>query len=211
MIDRVSGTILQRNPTTVVLDVGGIGLTLEVSLATSDALGALATGQPGHASLAPRATLLCHLHIATNEPAVKLFGFATDDERRLFRMLLPIKGVGPSTAQRILSSGRSPADVATAIASGDPKRIRAKGVGPKLAERVALELRDKLGGFGGTAGGVALAGVAPGDRAAEDAYLALRGLELDDAHARELVTKARARLPGASAEELVREGLRSAS
>jgi Holliday junction DNA helicase RuvA len=203
MIDRLTGTILSRGPTDVVIDVHGVGLHLEVSLATSDALSARAIGD--------RATLLCHLHILTNEPAVRLYGFATEEERRLFQMLLPIKGVGPSTALRILSSGGSTAGVVAAIASGDPKRIRAKGVGPKIAERVALELRDKLDGLASaTASGIARP-VRRGDSAADDAYLALRGLEFDDQEARELVEKVRARLPAASAEELVRESLRSAS
>src|SRR5437764_13713486 len=108
MIDRVSGTILSRGPTDVVIDVHGVGLLLEISLATSDTLASRAIGD--------RATLLAHLHILTNEPGVRLYGFATEEERRLFRLLLPIKGVGPSTALRILSSGRSTADGVAQIA-----------------------------------------------------------------------------------------------
>src|SRR5438045_4868767 len=138
MIDRLTGTIVSRGATDVVLDVNGVGYRLEVSLATSDALADRASGA--------RATLLTHLHlVVNNEPSVKLFGFATEDERRLFKLLLPIKGVGPQTALRLLSSARTTEDVARAIASGDPKRIKAKGVGPKIAERVIIELKGKLG------------------------------------------------------------------
>ncbi|HZU99425.1 MAG TPA: Holliday junction branch migration protein RuvA [Planctomycetota bacterium] len=206
MIDRMTGTIVSRGATDVVLDVNGVGYRLEISLATSEALASRPHGT--------KATLLTHLHlVVNNEPSLKLFGFATDEERRLFKLLLPVKGVGPQTALRILSAGRTTEEVARSIASGDPKRIKAKGVGPKIAERVAIELKDKVG---------VLAVAAPtasghhprpavADRASEDAFLALRGLEFDEDDARKLIDRARARLGGsASAEELVREGLRSA-
>src|SRR5271170_7477114 len=138
MIDRLTGTVVARGATDVVLDVNGVGYRLEISLVTADAL---AERPPGS-----RATLLAHLHlVVNNDPGIRLFGFATDEERRLFKLLLPIKGVGPQTALRLLSSGRTTDEVARAIASGDPKRIKAKGVGPKIAERVAIELKDKIG------------------------------------------------------------------
>jgi Holliday junction DNA helicase RuvA len=204
MIDRLTGTVVARGATDLVLDVNGVGYRLEISLVTSEKL----SERPNGAAV----TLLTHLHlVVNNDPGIKLFGFATEDERRLFKLLLPIKGVGPQTALRLLSSGRSTEDVARAIASGDPKRIKAKGIGPKIAERVAIELKDKVG---------VLATAAPtpsghhprpaaADRPAEEAFLAFMGLEFDEADARQLVTRARQTLGAqASAEELVREGLR---
>jgi Holliday junction DNA helicase RuvA len=206
MIDRLTGNVVARGATDVVLDVNGVGYRLEISLATADAL---AERPPGS-----RASLLTHLHlVVNNEPSIKLFGFATEEERRLFKLLLPIKGVGPQTALRLLSSGRTTDDVARAIASGDPKRIKAKGVGPKIAERVVIELKDKVGVLAPavpTASGNHTRPPAAG-RAADEAYLALKGLEFDEEEARKLLARATARLgPQASAEELVREGLRSA-
>ncbi len=206
MIDRMTGTIVSRGATDVVLDVNGVGYRLEISLATSEALASRPHGT--------KATLLTHLHlVVNNEPSLKLFGFASDEERRLFKLLLPVKGVGPQTALRILSAGRTTEEVARSIASGDPKRIKAKGVGPKIAERVAIELKDKVGVLAAAAPTASGHHARPqvADRASEDAFLALRGLEFDEDDARKLVERARNRLGGsASAEELVREGLRSA-
>ena len=207
MIDRLTGTILARGATDVVLDVNGVGYRLEISLGTSEAL--------SERPLGARATLLAHLHlVVNNEPSIRLFGFANEDERRLFKLLLPIKGVGPQTALRLLSSGRTTDEVARAIASGDPKRIKAKGVGPKIAERVAIELKDKVGVLV-TAAVATPSGhhlrPAAAEAATEEAFLALKGLEFDEEDARKLVSRARQKLgPQASAEDLVREGLRSA-
>ena len=208
MIDRVTGLVVARAATSLVVDVNGIGYRLEVSLATSDAIAARPPGKP--------VTLLAYLHLViNNDPGVRLFGFATEEERILFKLLLPIKGVGPQTALRLISSGRTVDEVARAIASGDPKRIKAKGIGPKIAERVAIELKGKLGVI--AAGAPSASGAAPrslpvADRAAEDALLALKGLEFDDEPARQLVERARQVLgAAATADELVREALRSAS
>lgn len=207
MIDRLTGAILARSATDVVLDVNGVGYKLDISLGTSEALSERPIGA--------RATLLTHLHlVVNNEPAIKLFGFATDEERRLFKLLLPVKGVGPQTALRLLSSGRTIDEVARSIASGDPKRIKAKGVGPKIAERVAIELKDKVGVLASAAvatpSGSHLRPSAA-EAATEEAFLALKGLEFDEEDARKLVARARQKLGAdASAEDLVREGLRSA-
>lgn len=206
MIDRLTGTVVARGATDVVLDVNGVGYRLDISLATADYLSERAHGS--------RTTLLTHLHlVVNNEPGIRLFGFATEEERRLFKLLLPVKGVGPQTALRLLSSGRTTDEVARAIASGDPKRIKAKGVGPKIAERVAIELKDKVGILAQpiTTPSGSHQRPAARDHAFEEAFLALKGLEFDDEDARKLVDRARQKLgPQASAEDLVREGLRSA-
>jgi Holliday junction DNA helicase RuvA len=207
MIDRLTGIIVARTATDVILDVNGVGYRLDVSLATSEIL----ADRPPNA----RTTVLTYVHlVVNNDPSIRLFGFAHEDERRLFKLLLPIKGCGPTTALRLLSSARTTEEVARAIASGDPKRIKAKGVGPKIAERVAIELKGKLGGIGAgqpTPSGSHQRPLGE-DRASEDAFLALLGLELVEDDARKLVARARAALgPEASAEELVREGLRGAS
>jgi len=121
-----------------------------------------------------------------------------------------VKGVGPQTALRLLSSGRTTDEVARAIASGDPKRIKAKGVGPKIAERVAIELKDKVGVLAAAVPTPSGSHLRPPSGSSEEAFLALKGLEFEDEDARKLVARAISKLgPKASAEDLVREGLRA--
>lgn len=210
MIDRLTGVVLARGITEIILDVNGVGYRLETSVATTAAVGERPPGS--------RVTLLTHLHLnVNNDPSIRLFGFASEEERRLFKLLLPVKGVGPSTALRLLSSGRSVQEVERAIASGDPKRIKAKGVGPKIAERVAIELKDKVGLPVASAplptASQALARPASAaDRALDEAFIALRSLEFEEDEARKLLQAAsRALGEGATVEALVREGLRAST
>lgn len=132
MIDRVHGQLLQQDPTHVVVDVGGVGLLLHISLQTYEKLG------PGR-----EVTLHTHLHV--REDILALYGFAERAEREAFRILIGISGVGPRVAQAILSSV-SVGTLRDAVAAGDWKRLTAApGVGRKLAERMTVELRGKFG------------------------------------------------------------------
>ncbi|HTY37943.1 MAG TPA: Holliday junction branch migration protein RuvA [Bacteroidota bacterium] len=133
MIASLTGVLKSKSPTEILLDVQGVGYAVTIPLSTFEKLGD--TGQT--------ITLLTHLHI--REDAMQLFGFATDEERRLFKLLISVSGIGPKIAQGILS-GIAVADLRAHIAGGNIGAITAiPGVGRKTAERLVVELRDKIG------------------------------------------------------------------
>src|SRR5690349_733489 len=120
MYEHLRGRVVKKHPTSVVLEVGGVGWFVETSLKTSGAL-----------RLGADATVL--VHHRPSEDAVRLFGFAVEEERDLFRRLLRVAGVGPSHALA-LCSAFAPEQVWGAIASADEKRLSSsKGIGPKIA------------------------------------------------------------------------------
>ena len=132
MIGRISGILVEKNPPHIVVDVGGVGYEIDVSMITFYNLPA--TGE--------RVSL--HTQLIVREDAHLLYGFATDDERAAFRQLLKVSGVGPKVALAVLS-GMSVNDLALAIADQESGRLtRIPGIGKKTAERLLLELRDKL-------------------------------------------------------------------
>ena len=132
MIGRLSGTLIEKQPPQIIVDVQGLGYELDVPMSTFYNL-------PG---LGESITLFTHLVV--REDAHLLYGFGSDDERRAFRQLLKISGVGPKLALSVLS-GLSVADLAQTIAMQETGRLtKIPGVGKKTAERLVLELRDKL-------------------------------------------------------------------
>ena len=203
MIDRVTGTLLAVEPAAVVVDWSGLGLRVEVTSSTAERLGPLGS----------TVTLLTLFAlVGSQEPQPRLYGFQTPEARALFLLLRQVSGIGPSTALRVLGAQGTPADVAAAIAQGDVDAIKVKGVGPKIAKRVITELKDKMGAVlecipaatpSQAVRRSALLG-GSGDRALEDAFLALKGLEFDPQRARELLGQVRVELDGAEADELVR-------
>ena len=133
MIYCLTGKILKKTLDTVVISCGGVGYAAQVPVTTAEALPA--PGQEG--------TLYTVLSVSEND--VSLYGFATEDQRACFRMLTSVSGVGPKAGLSILSI-LTPEKVALAASSGDHKAFTAaNGVGPKLAQRIALELKDKVG------------------------------------------------------------------
>lgn len=132
MIARIAGKLLAKHPPQIIVDVHGIGYEIDVPMSTLYQL-------PGTGS---EVTLLTHLLV--REDAHQLYGFATESERALFRQLLRISGVGARTALSVLS-GMSVADVKQAVSEQDSARFtRVPGIGKKTAERLLLELKDKL-------------------------------------------------------------------
>lgn len=133
MIGRIQGVLLEKHPPQILVDANGVGYDVEVPMSTFYNLPAIGE----------RVTLLTHLVI--REDAHLLFGFATEAERRLFRQLLKIAGVGARTALAVLS-GMSVAELSDAVMSQDTGRLtKVPGIGKKTAERLLLELKDKLG------------------------------------------------------------------
>ena len=144
MIYCLNGKVLKKTLDTVVISCAGVGYLAQVPLSTAEAMPA-----PGK-----EATLYTVMSVSEND--VALYGFATEDQRACFKMLTGVSGVGPKAALSILSV-MSPEKVALAAASGDHKAFTAaNGVGPKLAQRIALELKDKVGK--GLAAGTGFAG-----------------------------------------------------
>ena len=133
MIGRIQGVLLEKNPPQLLIDCAGVGYEVEVPMSTF--YGLPATGQ--------RITLLTHLVV--REDAHLLYGFGTESERRAFRQLLKISGVGARTALAVLS-GMSVAELAETVTLQETGRLtRVPGIGKKTAERLLLELKDKLG------------------------------------------------------------------
>jgi Holliday junction DNA helicase RuvA len=134
VIASVRGEVLVRRPDHVVIETGGVGYRLAVSAETLKAV-------PAHGK---QATL--HAHLVVRDDAMQLYGFASEEERDLFVHLNSVSGVGPKMAIAILSGG-SPRELLKAIALGDHKRFQAApGVGKRTAERVIVELREKVAG-----------------------------------------------------------------
>jgi Holliday junction DNA helicase RuvA len=134
MIAAVRGEVMVRRPDHVVVDANGVGYRLAVSAETLKAVPAAGSETFLHAELVAR------------EDSLALYGFATEDERELFRMLVSVSGVGPKVAIAALSGGSS-RELLRAIAAGDTKRFQAvPGIGKRTAERIVVELRDKVAG-----------------------------------------------------------------
>ena len=132
MIGRISGLLLEKFPPLVLVDVQGVGYEIDVPMSTFYNLPAVGT------------QITLHTHFVVREDVHLLFGFATEGERQAFRQLVKISGVGARTALALLS-GLSVADLQQAVSDQDPARlIRIPGIGKKTAERLLLELRDKL-------------------------------------------------------------------
>ena len=133
MIAHLRGKIVRTSPTEVVIDVNGVGYLVNVSITTSELL--RESDNP--------AELLTYLHV--REDLLQLYGFATEAERDLFRLLISVSGIGPKMAQGILS-GLSPAELRDAVMTGNVQTLTSlSGVGKKTAERIILELKGKLG------------------------------------------------------------------
>ena len=190
MIALISGAVAVRRADHVVVDCGGVGYRLAVSGETLKQVPAV--GLP----------VTLHTHLVVRDDALALYGFATETERDLFLMLLGVQSVGPKVALAVLS-GAPPRDLLGAVAGGDVARLQSTpGVGKRTAERIVVELRERVGA------------VHPADaisitRADDPASLAreaLVGLGYSPAEADGLLDGA----PGASTEELIAHALRSA-
>jgi Holliday junction DNA helicase RuvA len=134
MIAAVRGEVMVRRPDHVVIDAGGVGYRLAVSAETLKAVPASGSSAFLHAELIAR------------EDSLALYGFSSEEERDLFRLLISVSGVGPKVAIATLSGG-SPRILLRAIAAGDAKRFQAvPGIGKRTAERIIVELREKVAG-----------------------------------------------------------------
>jgi Holliday junction DNA helicase RuvA len=198
MIAHLKGRLEATGIDHVVIDVNGVGYLAGASARTITALGALGE------------FVTLHTEMLVSEDSIRLMGFATASERDWFRLLTSVQGVGAKVALAILSI-LSPDEVQTAVARADAAMIaRANGVGPKLAQRIVNELKDKAGGVALGAGGAP--GVAAAGGAAQDAVSAMLNLGFKPAEASAAVNAAADELgTGATLDALVRLALRKAA
>ncbi len=198
MIAKLTGRLDSSGAGHAVIDVGGVGYLVEASARTLDALGPVG----GEVTI--------HTEMLVGEDFLRLLGFAKAEERDWFRLLTSVQGVGAKVALAILSALEI-GDLQRALASGDSAMIaRANGVGPKLAQRITHELKDKAGALGGIAGtGPSLAATAG---PLGDAVAALTGLGFKPGEASAAVAAANEELgAGASLDALVRVALKKAA
>ena len=204
MITFLRGKLVESLPTQVVMEVQGVGYEVLVPLSSYDRLPAVGT------------EVMLLTHLAIREDAHLLYGFLTAAERDLFRLLIhTVSGIGPKIALGVLS-GMSIAAFRSAVAAGDVKALSSvQGVGRKTAERIVVELRDKLGDFG-SAGSVpspvsggSVAAIPGEDTRGVDAVAALMALGVKPAEAHDSVRAALAMLGAeATVEQLIRACLR---
>ncbi len=187
MIGRLTGKLIEKRPPTIVVEVQGVGYEVDVPMSTFFQLPAAGSA------------ITLHTHLMVREDAHLLFGFATDQERQVFRQLLKISGVGARTALAVLS-GMSVSELYQVVLAHDGARLtKIPGIGKKTAERLLLELRDKLNAAIGApvAGGEA--------EVRSDALNALLALGYSDKEA----TQALGRIaPDAPVQEAIRHALK---
>ena len=195
MIGRLRGTLLSKRPPWLLIEVGGDGYELEAPLSTIYDLPALGS------------EVILLTHYAVKEDSVALFGFARESERALFRSLQKVSGIGAKIALAVLSSV-STDHFARLVHAGDVVALtKIPGIGKKTAERIVVELRDRLDGLAGVGGTQLPSGGAPLDAAGE-ATVALSQLGYKPAEVSRLVQKVAA--DGDSAEAIIRKALRAA-
>jgi Holliday junction DNA helicase RuvA len=198
MINFLHGKLIEALPTQVTVEVHGIGYEVLIPLSSFDKLPA-----PGN-----EVKLLTHL--AIRDDAHILYGFMTAAERELFRLLInTVSGIGPKIALNILS-GMNVTALRGAVAGGDVKSLsQISGVGKKTAERIVVELKDKIGAAGAWEAMSAQRGLSEGDQKINDAVLALMALGFKQPEAHDSVRAAQSALgPQATVEDLVRASLK---
>ena len=198
MITFLHGKLVEALPTQAIVNVNGVGYEALIPLSSYDKL-----PRPGH-----EVKLLTQLVV--REDAHTLYGFMTADERDLFRLLInTVSGIGPKIALNVLS-GMNPVAFRGAVANADVKALsQISGVGKKTAERIVVELRDKIGAVGAWEAASAQRTLSPADQKVNDAVLALMALGFKQVDAHDTVRQAQAALGSqATVEELVRACLK---
>lgn len=195
MIAHLRGILIEKHPNEVIVECGGVGYALTVPVSSFTTL----------PEVSQEARV--HVYTAVREDAIQLYGFVSREEKSLFERLITVSSIGPKLAVTILSGMPAP-DLVVAIRSGDTaKLVRIPGVGKKTAERIVLELKDKLQGFEAllpSGASVPRASLSPID---EDVLSALVNLGCARAAAETALLKAKGMVEGAGFEALFRKAL----
>lgn len=195
MIASLRGTLVDKTPNRVIVDVAGVGYDVQVPLSTFYVL-----GESG-------STVSLRIHTHVREDALALFGFASAIELDLFERLIAISGIGPKLALAVLS-GIEPADLVNAIRRQDVARLTAiPGIGKKTAERIGLELKDRLPAALQLAD-PAPGSASPGDQLRDDLLSALMNLGYQRQPAEKAIAKVLDATPGAGFEDALKATLR---
>lgn len=196
MITYIKGIIAFKSPTYVVVEAGGIGYHIHVSLNTFSKIEKL-----------EQVKILTHFHV--KEDAHTLYGFADEEERNLFVHLISVSGVGPSTAQLILSTMQPDELRAAIIGENEASLRKAKGIGSKTAKQIILDLKSKLVKSGGE---TTIAATPANNTMREEALSALLSLQINKIQAQKALNKVLQETPAvASVEELIRLALKQLS
>ncbi len=191
MIARIKGKIISKHPTNVILDVNGVGFEINITTTTFESIG-------------DAEEISLHTFLSVREDSLTLYGFATAAEKEMFKLLIGISGIGPKLAQSILS-GIQIDELKNAIAQGNVSRIVAiPGIGKKTAERLLVELRDKVETveeFAET--------TETFSSVRSDAVLALVSLGYNQKQAEKIVRGILATEPDISIEDLIRKSLKN--
>ncbi len=203
MIGRLKGTLIEKQPPHLLLDVNGVGYEIQAPMTTFYRLPAI--GQ----------VVVLHTHLSITENLHQLFGFAEQRDRSLFRTLIKVNGVGPKLAVSILS-GMEADDIARCVRDNNVKALtKVPGIGQKTAERLVIELRDRLKNWDMPHSDLLahseLQAIASDNDAAAEAESALIALGYKPTDAAKMVASAGKQQPAASSEELIRLALRSLS
>lgn len=193
MIDYIKGQIVELTPAELILECGGIGYSILISLQTYEALQG-------------KSQAVAYIHHYIREDEELYFGFATKDERELFRLLIGVSGIGVASARMMLSSLTSE-EIRNAILSEDIHKIKSvKGIGLKSAQRLVLELKDKIVKGAGSDTGVIFA--QEQNASAEEATTALVMLGFSKANIAKIIPTILKDNPGAKVELIIKEALK---
>lgn len=202
MIEYIKGELTELTPAMAVVEAHGVGYALSITLNTYSAI-------QGKKDV----KLYVHEQLVTGgrDDSFTFFGFSTKKERELYRLLITVNGVGGNTARMILSAC-TPGDLCNVIASGNEKMLKTvKGIGPKAAQRIILELRDKIVSLGiadelhATAG---TQGVAVNNAVRDEAVAALTALGFSPAPSAKVVTEILSKNPDTPVEQVIKLGLK---
>lgn len=191
MIAQLTGKLVEKNLTDVVIDCAGVGYLVEISLHT-------------YSQITDSESIKLYTYMMVREDSQRLFGFAEKSERELFKLLLSVSGIGANTARTMLSS-LNPSEIAQAIASGDARTVQSvKGIGAKGAQRVILDLKDKIM----QVMDVSEISPAMSNTGRDEALSALETLGYARKQAQKVVDKILAQSPDATVEQLIKDALK---
>ena len=196
MIEYIRGELVETTPALAVIDCNGIGYAINISLNTYSAI----QGKPN---------VKLYIHDAIREDANVLFGFATKQESELFLLLISVSGIGGNTARMILSA-LSPAELCNVISSGNDKLLKGvKGIGLKTAQRIIVDLKDKIATTGGETVSGSAATLSPAhSEVYEEAIAALTMLGFAQAPSQKVVTAILKEEPGLTVEKVIKLALK---